>query len=175
MNILKQYQVFISRIIKIRTFILLTGLIILINTLIFPLLNTQGVKLLDTRFYYSHEEAANYVLQLEQNEKLKSQFMHGTVDIIYPVIYTLLLSCIIFYLNGSIRLISLPLLVLAADLLENLSIILILIISRQNIFYTTFSTAASIATPVKWSLILVCLSVIIYLIIYLAVRRIHEK
>jgi hypothetical protein len=171
MNKLKQYHVLIKNISKIRIIILLTGLIVLINFVIFPLLNTKEVKPLDTRFYYSHEEAADYHSQLEENDKIKSIIMHGTVDLIYPIIYTLLFSCIIIYLKGGPLLTALPLLTLAADIFENIFIILILSISQQNPLYTTLKIVASIITPLKWCFILISICVIIYL----SIRRVYEK
>ena len=174
MNILKQYKLFINKITKPWVLIILTGLIILINIIVFPFFTTEDtdkIPLLDTRFYYSSKDAAEYSLQLEKNEKIESIILHGTVDLIYPIIYTLLFSCIIFYLKGGYILTTLPLLAFVADILENIFIILILSNSQQNSLYAIFTIAASISTPLKWCSILLTLCVIIYL----SIRRIYEK
>lgn len=171
MNIIKQYHKIINKIVSIWTLLILLGLFFLFNFIFFPLFITHEVKLLDTRFYYSYEEAADYVLVQDETEISNSLLMHSTVDLIYPIVYTLLLSCIIFLLKGSMNLISLPLLAFAADLLENIFIILILKISQQNGLYTILTIAASITTPIKWSILLLIICVIIYLIN----RRIYEK
>jgi len=171
MIIFNRYMDLIKKISNIWTLLTLTVLILLINTIVFPLLMTKDVKPLDTRFYYPPKEAVEYDLQLNKIEKTDSLLMHGTVDLLYPIIYTLLLSCIIFYQKGSKYLVSLPLAALIADFLENIFIVLILYLSKQTIFYTSLTIGASIVTPLKWCSIILSF----YVIIYLALRRIYEK
>lgn len=171
MNILNQYQFLIKKITNIRIIFLLSGLILFINIIIFPIFNIQRDKPLDTRLYYTPEYASDYISQLEGDGKIRSMLMHGTVDLIYPIIYTVLFSCIIFYLKGNRKLISLPLLILFVDLLENSSIILALLFSPQSRLFKVFIITASISTPLKWGFVLLCFSVIMFLII----RRIYEK
>lgn len=171
MKFFNQYAAFIKKITNIWILLSLLGLSLIFNIFIFPLFTVQEVKLPDTRFYYTPAEAAEYDLHLTENEKTDSILMHGTVDLIYPLIYTLLLSCIIIYLKGSKNLVVLPLAAFSADFLENLFIILILYLSKRNIFYTAFTIGASIVTPIKWCSIILSICVIIYL----ALRRIHEK
>ncbi|MCF6334875.1 MAG: hypothetical protein L3J12_03955 [Spirochaetales bacterium] len=141
------------------------------NLVIFPLLSVPEEKILDTRLFYTPREAGSYILQLDHENRRKSLIMHGTVDMLYPAIYTLLFSSIIAVLRGNPGLISLPLLILLADLVENLSIILLIAVSSKSALYNFFSITAALSTPLKWGLVGISSGIILFLLS----RRIYEK
>lgn len=169
--LLHHYSKFIKEKSSIPIVLILFGLVILINMVLFPLLSVPEEKILDTRLFYTPREAGNYILQLGQDDRRKSLLMHGSVDMLYPVIYTLLFSSIIAALRGKPRLISFPLFILLADLVENLSIMLLIAVSPESVLYNLFSITASVSTPLKWGLVGISAG----LIVFLLTRRIYEK
>jgi len=157
------YYSFLNRFKNKWIILFLLGLILIINFFIFPSLKIPEEKILDVRLYYTPKEAIDYSQQLTQNGIKKSIIMHSTVDIIYPCVYTLFLSSIILYLKGDKRLVSVPLLIFTADILENLSIIFLLIIPKQSIFLKIPSYIGSAATTLKWASFGICFIIILFL------------
>ncbi len=163
MKLLNTYNIFITKISKIGIMLFLLGLIFIINIFIFPVLKIPEEKLLDVRFHYTPREAIDYSQQLTKNDIKKSIIMHSIVDIIYPCVYTLFLSSIILYLKGGKRLVSIPLLIFTADILENLSIIFLLIIPNKIILFEISAYIGSAATTLKWLSVGTCFIIILFL------------
>ncbi len=169
--ILNRYSRIIREKSSVAVIIVLFGLVLLMNMVIFPLISLPDEKILDTRLFYTPRVAGDYIFQLGQDDRRRSLLMHGSVDILYPVIYTLLFSSVISALRGTTGLVSFPLLVLLADLVENLSIILLITLSPESVFYKLFSITAAVSTPFKWGLAGISAG----LIVILLTRRIYEK
>jgi len=171
MELLNIYCKFLNRYKNKWMMFFLLGLIIIINFIIFPALKIPEEKLLDVRLYYTPHEAVDYSQQLTKNDIRISIIMHSSVDIIYPCVYTLFLSSIILYLKGGKRLVSISLLIFTADILENLSIIFLLIIPNQSIFLKIPAYIGSAATPLKWASFAICFVIILFL----GIKRLYKK
>ncbi len=139
--------------------VLLLAIVLIVNFLLFPIMMPagEGVKPLDIMFAYSPAEA--YEMIAAYGEEARQSYIRGLllIDFAYPVVYTLLLGFGIYMLWHSPRLSLQPLLIMAADYLENAGILIMLSAWPERITELAFAT--SIFTTLKWSL--VALSVIL--------------
>ncbi len=144
---------------------------ILLNVVIFPLLISPGEpKLIDARFHYNSHDLSNYLAQLTPTQQTRSLILHSTADVLYPVVYTLLLSILLSFTGGKYKmaLTALPLLIFIFDIFENSGIILLLVESLSlNPPAQILLILIPVFTTVKW--ILVAVTVLI-----LAVGTIHR-
>ncbi len=164
------------------TIIFLGLLFLFFMTYLFPLYQAEvndiagkAVESLDTRFSYTK----NDVLQLFDTVKVEGRekmvFISGVVDMIYPLIYGILLFLLITKLtdnisNNKLKFIRLlPLIGMLFDYIENFSILNMLntypMISEKQVFIS------SSATSLKW----IFLDISIGLIVILTVIKILKK
>ncbi len=139
--------------------ILLFSIVVIVNFLLFPLLMPagEGLRPLDIMFAYSPSEA--YEMIASYGEETRKNYIRGLlfIDFAYPVIYSLLLGFGIYLSWRNPRLSLQPLVIMAADYLENTGIIIMLSAWPEQI--TALAIATSIFTTLKW--LMVALSVII--------------
>ncbi|TVR73939.1 MAG: hypothetical protein EA408_03655 [Marinilabiliales bacterium] len=132
---------------------LLFAIVLIVNFLLFPLLMPagQGVKPLDVMFAYSPAEA--YEMIASYSEQTRQNYIRGLllIDFAYPVIYSLLLGFGIYLLWRNPRLSLQPLLIIAADYLENTGILMML--SAWPEWNSGLAIATSIFTTLKWSMV----------------------
>ena len=140
---------------------LLFVIVLMVNFLLFPLLmpSGEGVMPLDIMFAYSPAEA--YEMIAAYGKEARQDYVKGLllIDFAYPVIYSLLLGFGIYLLWRSPRLSMQPLLIMAADYIENTGILIMLSAWPEQL--SGLAIATSIFTTIKWSM--VAISVILIL------------
>ncbi len=156
-----------------KSILILLGLTIIFNLVIFPLLQSenQDITILDSQFSYTSKEAYN-ILAKYNSEELKQYFIvELTVDLIYPIIYTMFFSFLIFKLSKKSYLSLLPLLILLSDYFENIGIAIIIDYYPQKM--PSFVTLISSFTTLKWTLVAISILIIFALLIQKLLKRIR--
>ncbi len=142
--------------------LLLLLLVIFFNVLIMPgMAGEKSIEPIDIQFAYSPEKA--YSLIESYGDETRAQYRKGlmTLDVIYPVIYTLFISIALMVLfPGNYKLAWVPYLAFAADIFENAGIITMLSYYPQRLNVVALVT--SFFTTVKWILALVLVVVLLY-------------
>ncbi|OZG70634.1 hypothetical protein BTA51_25045 [Hahella sp. CCB-MM4] len=144
---------------------------------VFPLLllpavvDTDGAPILDTYFFYNADVV--YRILAEYSEAARQSYMLGavTVDVIYPVYYSVSLSLLLTYVikplsSGKDRiqyLRLLPFLPMVADFAEN--VLLSKVFSAWPVRLDWVADIAGYATLIKWSGLAVVFVVILLLAI----------
>ncbi|MCK5688455.1 hypothetical protein KAI87_04250 [Myxococcota bacterium] len=133
---------------------LLFGLFLLFNIVLFPALFPSGAQSepIDLQFAYTPQTA--YQLIENYGDDTRHTYLIGelTVDAAYPIIYSLLLSFILFVLFKNHKLALAPFLILFADYGENLGIVIMLWTWPQKLVSVAWVT--SFFTTLKWILVL---------------------
>jgi hypothetical protein len=107
-----------------------------------------GEKPLDLEVYYSAEVAFERLSEF--SEEIRKSYRMGLMvtDMIYPIVYSLLFSFIIFSLWQNEKFAVLPFIILVFDFIENISVITMLgLFPEKSIFW---GTLAGISTSLKW-------------------------
>ncbi|MCS4433400.1 hypothetical protein [Aquiflexum gelatinilyticum] len=107
-----------------------------------------GEKPLDLEINYTAEEAYSRLSRF--SEEIRESYRMGLMvsDMIYPIVYSLLFSFIIFKLWQNEMIALLPFTILVFDFIENFSIITMLgLFPEKSIFW---GTLAGISTSLKW-------------------------
>ncbi len=154
-----------------KSILILLGMIVIFNLLIFPLFHTTNKNniIFDSQFSYSSEKAYE-ILANYSNEDL-TEYIIGelTVDLVYPIIYTLFISFFIFKLSKKYTLSLFPLLILFLDYFENIGIVVILNHYPQKL--PNIVTITSIFTSMKWTLVAISILMILALLIMKLYKR----
>ncbi len=154
-------ETFLRKYARPEILVLLFAMALIVNFMLFPLLmpTGEGLKPLDVMFAYSPAEA--YGMIAAYGEEARQDYIRGLllIDFAYPVVYSLLLCFGIYLLWHTPRLALQPLLIMAADYLENTGILIMLTAWPERV--TGLATATSIFTTLKWSM--VALAVILIL------------
>jgi hypothetical protein len=148
---------------SVRNIILAIMVIIPFNALIFPLMSgrfrelANGMQTLDVQLGYLPGEAIAQISQYGEAARKFYILIELTADLFYPVVYATLFSLVIALVLKAGKgqslpyhqLALLPVLMMAADYVENFSIVLMLT------FFPTLSTpavawVASVASFLKW-------------------------
>lgn len=144
-----------------KSILFLFGMLLLFKLVLFPnfFLKGQNVKLLDLQFAYTPQEA--YQLIENYGETVRKSYIIGelTIDLIYPIIYSLLLSFIIFFIYKHQKIALFPFLILITDYLENFGIVTLLYNYPQKLIIVAWIT--SFFSTLKWILILSSILIVI--------------
>ncbi len=153
---------FIIKYAKVKTVLILFGLVLLFNLVIFPLSHSGNKDLspLDIQISYSPEKAYEILDNYSETDRRAYIIGELTIDLIYPIVYSLLLCFIIFLLYKKPRLAAFPLLILISDYLENFGIVTLLSYYPQKL--SAVARVTGIATSIKWFLVGVSLIIILY-------------
>jgi hypothetical protein len=129
--------------------------------------------ILDIQLFYTAEKA--YSLIEAYGEQGRITYIKGTLilDYIYPWIYSLMLSLIIFRLSGKAVASAIPFLILILDYLENTFIISLLWFYPRE--FHALATIAGIITLAKWLLAATSLTIIIYYLTLKAFSHLTRK
>ena len=152
--------------------LILLGLIITFNLLIFPLAykTNQNIIPLDLQFSYSSEKAYN-ILAKYSNQDLKEYVIAElTVDLIFPIVYALFLSFLLFKLTKRSILSLFPLLIILSDFSENFGIAAIIHYLPHKL--PNLVALTSLFTSLKW--ILIAISILLILVA-LAAKLFNQK
>ena len=163
MKILRLYSSIIGSLSRKRWVVaFLPLLLLLFNMVIFPSIMARGnLQPHDIMLHYPAGDLIEYVQGMSPSQKTFSLVFHTTADIIYPVLYTILLSILLFLTSGKNKgyqysqtnfgLTSLPLTIFFFDLLENAGMIILVTLSKSEtpLPEVLFSLTAA-ATIIKW-------------------------
>lgn len=151
---------FILKNAKWRKVLILLGLVVLVNLLLaLSLGGNPNIKPLDLQFSYSLEEAYKMISAYSEQERAVYILVELTVDIIYPIIYSLCLSFALFLLFGKMTLAKLPLFLALIELIENACIVTLLVNYPHE--HPGLVGFASVFTSLKWILAVTCLLLVI--------------
>lgn len=162
----------------ITTGILTAGICLVMNMWFIPQIESaaQGLKCFDMRFGYTYQEAVQFLKALSAEGKDIYLTRQLPLDFVYPLAYGSFFALLFTALRGKKSSLNfLPLLLMAADYIENVSILQML---RHDPSYLTNAqvSIASGATIVKTVLMYLCfLVIIVLLIMYLARRKKSAK
>ena len=146
--------------------LILLGLIIIFNLLIFPFAykTSQNIIPLDLQFSYSSEKAYD-ILANYSDEGLKEYVIAElTVDLIFPLIYALFLSFFLFKLTKKSILSLFPLLIILSDYAENIGIAVIIHYLPHKL--PNLVGLTSLFTSLKW--VLIAISILLILVALVA-------
>ncbi len=192
---MKRYYTLVQKLASRKTFMLLLLLELIFMFILFPTAiksirhgkTTESNKMLDTRFTYTTQTVKTYLTSLNREERKREAIIHFSLDLIYPIIYTLLLSTtelillnlIINNTGGKITLklriwiVSFPLLIMFMDYTENIIVTIMLL--KYPVFYPHIAELSGIITTIKWSLVIFTTALIIFLGITYLTRRIIKR
>lgn len=147
---------------SLKSFLLLLGLVLLFNFVVFPSLypaNDQ-LELLDTQIAYSPQKAYTILGEYTATERQTYLVAELTADLIYPILYALSLSFALFLVYKNERLAQFPFWIIVFDYVENFGIASILIYFPHRL--PALVHIASMATSIKWILVALTVAFIIY-------------
>lgn len=126
-------------------------------TLIFEPLEA---KALDITFFYTSEKAYEIIESYGQTGR--EIYIQGTLllDFIYPIIYSILLSLLLYKASGNHITSLLPFSILILDYFENIT--LLTIIYNYPARMDSLATTAGIITTLKWVIVAITILVITY-------------
>ena len=153
--------------------LILLGLIIIFNLLIFPFAykTSQNIIPLDLQFTYSSEKAYNTLAKYSDEGLKEYVIAELTVDLIFPIVYALFLSFILFKLTKKSMLSLFPLLIILSDYAENIGIAAIIHYLPHKLPMIVALT--SLFTSLKW--ILIAISILLILVALAAKLYNHMK
>lgn len=145
----------------VKNVVFLFGLVLFFNLIVFPISHEGGAELeiLDLQFSYSPAEAYDILGKYSESERYNYLIGELTVDLIYPLIYTLLLCFSIFLLYGKLQLAKIPVLILIFDYAENLGIVTM--IYNYPAKLAGIARATSTMTSIKWFFVFVSIIIIL--------------
>lgn len=180
MKVLQKYYSIIATLSRKKWIIAVLFLcIILLNVVIFPLFISPGEpKLIDARFQYNSYDLSNYLTQLTPAQQTCSILLHLTADILYPVIYTLLLSILLYFTGGKYKkaLITLPLFIFIFDILENSGIVILLtkaLALKPPV--RILLILAPVFTTIKWILVIITVLILAAGTIHRGILRLIKR
>lgn len=152
---------FIQKNTSVKSILFLFTMLLLFKLVLFPnfFLKGQNIKPLDLQFAYTPLEA--YQLIENYGEVVRKSYIIGelTIDLIYQIVYSSLLSFIIFFIYKRQRIALFPFLILITDYLENIGIVTLLYNYPQKLIIVAWIT--SFFSTLKWILILSSILIII--------------
>ena len=166
-----------------RNILILLGLFLLFTLIIFPLLTARltslsgGFSLLDNEFSYTPEKAYQMISAYGAEGRPLYLITTLTADLVYPLIYALLLSLgMIYFFHQTFSQDSpvqgafyLPIAAMVADYLENICLV-ILLVSFPH-WVEGLAQAANIFTGLKWGLLLASILMAIFGLATWLIRR----
>ncbi len=168
-------KVFFERYSRWFLIVILAGLILVVNLFLFPLFHpgNEERELFDSQFSYSVERAYEIVEPYNAKERQAYILGHLTVDLVFPVIYSLFLSLLVYRLSLNVSLSLLPFLGMAADFLENIGIIFLL--SNYSYLPPALVRLTSFFTSLKWLFLIISLINIFILLFMKLADKLKKK
>lgn len=155
--------------VKLSLFLLF--LMIVFNVVIMPNLagDTNAVPI-DLQFAYTPQRA--YELINSYSDETRHNYMIGemTMDVLYPIVYTLFLSLTLLLLYPQKEKIALiPYVIFIADMFENTGIITMLYNYPSELHGVALAT--SVFSTIKWSVVIVCFLLLIVGLFKVLIRK----
>ncbi|KAF0109055.1 MAG: hypothetical protein FD146_99 [Anaerolineaceae bacterium] len=135
---------------------ILAALYLAFNFFILPAMSVPGeppLPILDLKFWYTPQEAYQAISLYSPQARQASVVMHLTIDVVYPLVYGLLLSLllVLVFRHAAPQHSQLPLLpwrAVIADYLENLGLAAMFLLYPSQ--FSLLSWATAIFTALKW-------------------------
>jgi hypothetical protein len=141
--------------------LILLGMVMLINVL---LALTMGgnpyLQPLDLQLYYSPEKAYELLNAYNETERFYYIIAETTLDVIYPLVYAMLFSFILFMLHKDIRIAKFPFLITILDYFENAGIVTMLI-SYPNELHGV-ARITGLFTTLKWTALTITVMLVLW-------------
>lgn len=153
-------QKYFIRFSKTPIIILSVVLFLLINVAFSLMFAEMDASIPDLQFFYTAEKA--YQLIESYGQFGREMYIRGTLalDFIYPFVYSIMLSLLLFKATKNQVLSLLPFSILFFDLFENVS--LLTIVYNYPVRMNLIATTAGVITMMKWIMVVVTLVVLIY-------------
>ena len=119
--------------------------------------------MLDTYFAFNHEDIVRIVEAIGDSGRSAYVTAMYTVDLAFPIIYTLLSLGVMRKLHTSELLYVLPIALLTADIFQNIQTAIIMTHSSVSDISSGQIVLASVTNQLKWSLAFLMISIIIIL------------
>ena len=146
---------------EIYKIILILGILLIFNFILFPTLlgNMGNIKPLDLKFAYTPNTAYKLIDNYSDSFRYRYILNELSLDLIYPIIYSTLLSWLIIFLFKSQKLAIYPYIIMLVDYLENIGVVILLYKYPQKFIAIAWIT--SFFSTLKWLLIVVVVLAII--------------
>jgi hypothetical protein len=146
-------RTFIQKTATWKNILILMGIMLLFEFLFFPAMLPKGehAVILDTSLAYNGGDAYKIIENYDAGMRQSYIFNAVSLDLIFPVIYTLLFAFAIYLLFGNSTLALLPFLQMLFDYLENTGIVIML--SAWPNKFMWMATCTSVFSMIKWSLV----------------------
>jgi hypothetical protein len=135
-----------------KNILILMGIMLLFEFVFFPQFLPKGehARSLDTQIAYNADDA--YEIIENYSDNMRQRYIYGevTLDLVFPVIYTLLFSFLIFFLFKNPKLALFPFMQLIFDYLENTGIVIMLSAWPNKMVW--LATTTSVFSMIKWGL-----------------------
>jgi hypothetical protein len=146
-------QSFIQKYATLKSILILMGIVLLFQFLWFPQFLPKGehAVMIDTEMGYTAEDAYEIIGNYTDNMRQRYILGEITLDLVFPVIYTLLFSFLIFFLTKNATLALFPFLQMIFDYLENIGIVIMLSVWPGKIMW--LASLTSVFSAIKWTLV----------------------
>jgi hypothetical protein len=124
---------------------------------------------LDLQFYYTADEAYDLLARFDAHDLQKYLLIELTLDMLYPVIYSLLFSFVLYLLYKNAKMAILPFVTAVFDVLENIGIVLLIRNLPSRLDFLASVTA--VFTFLKWVTFIIVMALILVGILKWLVRR----
>ena len=119
--------------------------------------------MLDTYFAFNHEDIVRIVEAIGDSGRSAYVKAMYTIDLAFPIIYTLLSLGVMNKLYTSELLYLLPIVLFTTDILQNIQTAILMTYSSANDIYIEQIVLASFTNQLKWSLAFLMISIIVIL------------
>ena len=119
--------------------------------------------MLDTYFAFNHEDVARIIEAIGDSGRSAYVTAMYTIDLAFPIIYTLLSLGVMHKLHTSELLYVLPIVLFTADIFQNIQTAIIMTHSSVSGISSGQIVLASFTNQLKWSLAFLMISIIVIL------------
>ncbi|MCX7608697.1 MAG: hypothetical protein N2049_05710 [Anaerolineales bacterium] len=165
-----------------KTIALLTALFLTFTVFILPAAASadgKSLSVLDRRFWYTPQQAYEAISQYSPEARQAAMLTHLSLDVMYPLIYGLLLSLLLLvvYRHAPVaqqsQLVLLPWRAVFADLFENTGLVVMFALYPAR--FSLLSWLTAIFTALKWLQLGLSLLVLLIGVLLLISRKIKRS
>jgi hypothetical protein len=152
---------FITKQANRKSVLILFGLVIIINVLLaLSMSDNPDLKPLDLQLTYDAEKAYELIGAYNDAERKTYILVELTLDVIYPIVYSLLFSFLLFILHKDIQIAKFPFVITILDFVENGGIVTLLVNYPKELIGVANFTG--IFTTLKWFVLVLTLILILW-------------
>lgn len=127
---------------------LVLGLVLINILLVLSMGGNPNLKPLDLQFTYSPEKAYELIGAYSEAERFNYIVVELTLDVIYPIVYALFFSFLLFLLHKDLQIAKFPFIIVILDFIENGGIVMLLLNYPKEMYGVARFT--SVFTTMKW-------------------------